>query len=113
MRNIGNLFVCTCVLPDAKDASRLIPFGGWEMPVQYTSIVEEHLTVRRAAGIFDISHMGEFIVHGVSAEEFLDLHARARAELAQGRVALTPAVGVTAGMPRVRRGTLSRGPFTR
>ena len=42
------------------------------MPVQYTSIVEEHLTVRRAAGIFDISHMGEFIVHGVSAEEFLN-----------------------------------------
>ena len=38
--------------------ARLIDFGGWEMPVQYSGIVDEHLCVRRAAGIFDISHMG-------------------------------------------------------
>ena len=46
-------------------------FGGWEMPVQYTSIMEEHQAVRQAAGIFDISHMGEVIVSGRAAEEFL------------------------------------------
>ena len=38
---------------------KLIEFGGWEMPVQYTSITDEHLAVRQAAGLFDISHMGE------------------------------------------------------
>jgi aminomethyltransferase len=51
---------------------RLIEFGGWEMPVQYSSIVDEHLAVRKAAGIFDISHMGEICVSGPSAEAFLN-----------------------------------------
>jgi aminomethyltransferase len=52
--------------------ARLVEFGGWEMPVQYTSIVEEHLAVRRAAGLFDISHMGEFVVSGPGAAAFLN-----------------------------------------
>ena len=51
---------------------KLIEFGGWEMPVQYTSIVDEHLCVRRAAGIFDISHMGELFVSGSGAADFLN-----------------------------------------
>ncbi len=51
---------------------RLIEFGGWEMPVQYSSIVDEHLAVRKAAGIFDISHMGEICVNGPSAAAFLN-----------------------------------------
>jgi len=51
---------------------RLIEFGGWEMPVQYTSITDEHLAVRNAAGIFDISHMGEVTVSGAAAAEFLN-----------------------------------------
>ena len=51
---------------------RLIEFGGWEMPVQYTGIVDEHLAVRNAAGIFDISHMGEVRVSGAKAEAFLN-----------------------------------------
>jgi len=51
---------------------RLIEFGGWEMPVQYTSIVDEHLAVRRAAGLFDISHMGEISVEGPQASAFLN-----------------------------------------
>lgn len=51
---------------------RLIEFGGWEMPVQYSSIVDEHLAVRKAAGIFDISHMGEICVSGPSARAFLN-----------------------------------------
>jgi aminomethyltransferase len=52
--------------------AKLIDFGGWEMPVQYTSIVEEHLAVRNAAGIFDISHMGEVTVSGAGAADFLN-----------------------------------------
>lgn len=52
--------------------ARLVEFGGWEMPVQYTGIVDEHLAVRQAAGLFDISHMGEMIVSGPGAGEFLN-----------------------------------------
>lgn len=51
---------------------KLIEFGGWEMPVQYTGIVDEHLAVRNAAGLFDISHMGEVQVGGAAAEWFLN-----------------------------------------
>lgn len=56
-----------------KLGAKLIDFGGWEMPVQYTSITDEHLAVRNAAGIFDISHMGEVTVSGAAAVEFLNL----------------------------------------
>ena len=45
----------------------MVPFGGWEMPVQYTGIVDEHRRVRAAAGCFDVSHMGEFEVEGPGA----------------------------------------------
>jgi aminomethyltransferase len=55
-----------------KLGAKLIDFGGWEMPVQYTSITDEHLAVRNAAGIFDISHMGEVTVSGAAAAEFLN-----------------------------------------
>src|ERR1700748_2460271 len=55
-----------------KLGAKLIDFGGWEMPVQYTSITDEHLAVRNAAGIFDISHMGEVTVSGAGAAQFLN-----------------------------------------
>jgi aminomethyltransferase len=55
-----------------KLGGKLIDFGGWEMPVQYTSITDEHLAVRSAAGVFDISHMGEVTVSGPGAEVFLN-----------------------------------------
>ena len=55
-----------------KLGAKLVDFGGWEMPVQYTSITDEHLAVRRAAGIFDISHMGEVTVSGPGAAPFLN-----------------------------------------
>lgn len=55
-----------------RRGGKLIEFGGWEMPVQYSSIVDEHLCVRRSAGIFDISHMGEVWVEGPAAVEFLN-----------------------------------------
>ncbi len=51
--------------------ARLVPFAGWEMPVQYTGIVEEHKAVREAAGMFDVSHMGRFEVHGRDSGRFL------------------------------------------
>src|SRR3954449_7807064 len=51
--------------------ARVVEFGGWEMPVQYSGIVDEHNAVRNAAGLFDISHMGEFEVKGRDALAFL------------------------------------------
>src|SRR3954451_8673309 len=51
--------------------AKLVPFAGWEMPVQYTGIKDEHLTVRSKAGIFDVSHMGEIATSGPDAERFL------------------------------------------
>jgi aminomethyltransferase len=57
-----------------KLGGKLIEFGGWEMPVQYSSIMDEHLCVRKAAGIFDISHMGEVSVTGNEAAGFLNAH---------------------------------------
>jgi aminomethyltransferase len=52
--------------------ARLVPFGGWEMPIQYTSILDEHAAVRQHVGLFDISHMGEILVAGPSAEKSLN-----------------------------------------
>ena len=51
---------------------RMVPFAGWEMPVVYTSIYEEHLATRQAAGLFDVSHMGVYEVKGAEAASFLD-----------------------------------------
>jgi aminomethyltransferase len=47
--------------------AKLVDFAGFEMPVQYTSILEEHLAVRRSAGLFDVSHMGEIVLRGPKA----------------------------------------------
>src|ERR1700756_2625474 len=52
--------------------AKMVPFAGWLMPVQYTGIVEEHQAVRNSVGIFDISHMGQFIVDGAGAREWLN-----------------------------------------
>jgi aminomethyltransferase len=51
--------------------ARLVPFAGWEMPVQYTGISEEHRAVRSRAGVFDVSHMGELALAGAGAREYL------------------------------------------
>jgi aminomethyltransferase len=50
----------------------MIDFGGWELPVQYSSVMEEHLACRKAAALFDVSHMGEVHVEGPDAEAFLN-----------------------------------------
>jgi aminomethyltransferase len=52
--------------------AKMVPFAGWLMPVQYTSIVEEHQAVRNSVGMFDISHMGQFIVEGATAQAWLN-----------------------------------------
>jgi aminomethyltransferase len=91
----GFFFSGTCGTPDARRAGvvsiaavqtlrrtplyekhveaggRLVPFAGWEMPVQYEGVIAEHRAVRNDAGLFDVSHMGEVDVEGPKAEEFL------------------------------------------
>lgn len=54
-----------------KLGAKIVPFAGFEMPVQYAGIVEEHKTVRTAVGVFDVSHMGEVFVQGKNAFSFL------------------------------------------
>ncbi|MCK5811887.1 MAG: glycine cleavage system aminomethyltransferase GcvT [Clostridiales bacterium] len=51
---------------------KLIDFGGWELPVLYTSIIEEHNAVRENAGLFDVSHMGEITIKGRDAKDFVN-----------------------------------------
>src|SRR2546426_3980816 len=51
--------------------ARMVPFAGWEMPVQYEGVIPEHRAVRTDAGIFDVSHMGELEVEGPRAAELL------------------------------------------
>jgi aminomethyltransferase len=75
----------------AAHGGRLVDFAGWEMPVQYRSILEEHKTVRRAAGLFDVSHMGEVDVRGPDAAVFLNrLVTNDVAKLFPGRVLYSP-----------------------
>jgi aminomethyltransferase len=62
-----SLFECHVEL-----GARIVPFAGWEMPVQYTGIVDEHQAVRTAAGLFDVSHMGELRLRGEYAAHVVD-----------------------------------------
>ncbi len=69
---------------------RLVPFAGWEMPVQYASIVEEHLATRSGCGLFDVSHMGRLAVTGPQSREWLDrMLTRRVADLQPGGVRYT------------------------
>lgn len=75
----------------AAHGARLVDFAGWEMPVQYRSILEEHRAVRRAAGLFDVSHMGEVDVRGPGAAKFLNhIVTNDVARLYPGRVLYSP-----------------------
>ncbi len=55
-----------------KLGAKIVPFAGWDMPVQYSSVKDEVLAVRSKVGVFDVSHMGEFFVEGQDAEKFVD-----------------------------------------
>lgn len=70
---------------------RMVDFAGWDMPVQYRSIIEEHKAVRATAGLFDVSHMGEVDVHGPGAEAWLNrLVTNDVTTLYPGRVLYSP-----------------------
>ncbi len=79
--------------------ARFVDFGGWEMPVQYTSVLAEHRAVRESVGVFDVSHLGRFAWNGDGAVEALDhTFCNLASGLADGRtqytMALNPAGGV-------------------
>lgn len=83
----------------AAHGGRLVDFAGWEMPVQYRSILEEHKAVRRTAGLFDVSHMGEVDVKGTEAGKFLNhLVTNDVAKLYPGRVLYSPMCHPTGGV---------------
>jgi len=64
----------------------MVDFGGWDMPVQYTGIVDEHNTVRTAVGLFDVSHMGEIEIRGPEALKLVDyVSTNAASRLAVGQ----------------------------
>lgn len=74
-------------------------FGGWEVPLYYSSILEEHEAVRQAAGVFDISHMGEFFVSGRDAKGFLDtLLPRRMNRLVDGKALYAPLLNDQGGI---------------
>ncbi|MFH1380088.1 MAG: glycine cleavage system aminomethyltransferase GcvT [bacterium] len=74
-----------------KLGGRMVEFGGWWMPIQYTGIIAEHNAVRTSAGIFDLSHMGEFFIQGPDAEKFLQrLVTNDVSRMVDGRVMYTP-----------------------
>jgi aminomethyltransferase len=83
----------------AAHGARLVDFAGWEMPVQYRSILEEHKAVRRAAGLFDVSHMGEVDVRGPEAGKFLNhLVTNDVTKLFPGRILYSPMCYPTGGV---------------
>lgn len=55
-----------------KLSGRMVDFGGWELPVQYSGLIQEHTACRTAAGLFDVSHMGEIFVEGARAQDYLN-----------------------------------------
>ena len=70
--------------------AKFTEFGGWEMPLQYSSIVKEHLAVRATVGLFDLSHMGEFEIHGPGATALVQkLSTNDVGRLTDGRVLYT------------------------
>ena len=65
----------------------MVDFGGWEMPLQYTGILDEHHAVRKAVGVFDVSHMGEIEIHGPEAAALADfIGTNSAAKLPQGKI---------------------------
>ncbi len=81
---------------------RMVDFAGWRMPVQYASIVEEHLATRQAAGMFDVSHMGRLTIGGAAAVEWLEsLLTRRVAGIEVGRVRYTLVTSDAGGRPVV------------
>src|SRR5580700_3415142 len=72
--------------PHRPPRAQKVDFGGWDMPVQYSSLVEEHLAVRNSVGVFDVSHMGEIDITGPEAlqlTEYVTTNAAGRLKTGQ------------------------------
>ncbi len=82
-----------------KLGAKLIPFAGFEMPLQYRGIIEEHLAVREKVGMFDVSHMGEIFVEGKDAPKFVDY------------ITTNDAAGMPAGRAHYAALTTEKGTF--
>src|SRR4249920_2091402 len=79
--------------------ARMVPFAGWEMPVQYEGVLDEHRAVRTDAGVFDVSHMGEIEVEGPTAEELLQrMLSNDVAKLSPGEAQYTLITNETGGI---------------
>jgi aminomethyltransferase len=79
--------------------ARMVPFAGWEMPLSYSGILDEHRAVRTSAGIFDVSHMGRFRLQGAGAGDLLDYTVTGRVDqLNQGRFLYTLLVNERGGV---------------
>lgn len=92
-----------------EEGARMVPFAGWAMPVQYAGIMAEHRCVREAVGLFDVSHMGEFLVEGDGAQVFLNRMVSNDVTVledgqAQYAVACTPEGGIVDDLLVYRRG---------
>jgi len=96
--SVADLKLLICIMSDdllqtplhawhAAHGGRMVDFAGWSMPVQYTSIVEEHQACRSSAALFDVSHMGRLFFEGPNAEQLLDrLLTRKVAGLPPGKI---------------------------
>ncbi len=83
----------------ASRGARLVDFAGWEMPVQYRSILEEHKAVRTGVGLFDVSHMGEVDIIGADAKKFINhLITNDIEKMTPGRVVYSPMCYPTGGV---------------
>ena len=84
---------------NAARGARFVDFAGWEMPVQFKSILDEHRAVRTTAGLFDVSHMGEIVVRGRGAGAFIDrLITNDISRLTPGAVLYSPMCHPTGGV---------------
>lgn len=74
-----------------KLGAKMVEFSGWEMPLQYQSIIQEHMAVRKKAGVFDVSHMGQIMISGVNAgEQIQKIVTNDISEMDTGHVIYTP-----------------------
>ena len=98
-----------------ESGARMVPFGGWDMPVEYSGLIAEHTAVRTAAGLFDVSHMGQFEVEGEGALAFLQrTTANDVAKLVDGQAQYS-ALPMPSGLPGGRHHRLPplRAPLPR
>src|SRR5687767_9426568 len=70
-----------------RSGAKMVDFGGWDMPVQYSGILDEHQTVRNAVGLFDVSHMGEIEIQGPQALDLVEhISSNQAAKLTTGQI---------------------------